>query len=68
MSYQEENGAVVLRMSKEDYERMLWFLGIASAKIKESTSRKSQTIETFLLWLNRLNQGNPNYTPSQVKP
>ena len=53
MSYSEENGQVVLTMSREDYDllrdaALRWDLGLGED-----------------LW-NRLNQGNPHYTPYQV--
>lgn len=49
MSYREENGQVVLTMSREDYERLLFDL------------------TAMLEFMNRLNQGNPQYTPYQVE-
>ena len=61
MSYSEENGQVVLRMSREDYQLVLMLLGAGVAG------------ECIIKWdracalLNRLNEGNPNYTPYQVE-
>jgi len=61
MSYQEENGAVILTMSREDYDLLLLELGKRCDPF-EMPSRK------WLRVMNRLNQGNPNYTAYQVKP
>lgn len=58
MSYREENGQVILTMSPEDYSRLLVALEFALA---DPFTRLS-TNEL----LNRLNQGNPHYTPYQV--
>lgn len=54
MSYSEENGQVVLKMSREDYELLIRVLG-------------KGTTDFFRKFLNRLNQGNPNYRPYQVE-
>jgi hypothetical protein len=59
MPYSEENGQVVLRMSQEDYELLLMTLGAGmGSRIFEPTR--------MLAFVNRLNEGNPNYTPYQV--
>jgi hypothetical protein len=57
MSYSEENGQVVLTMSREDFSKLLIYAGIATAQFVNKTP--------LLEWMNRLNQGNPNYTPYQ---
>lgn len=62
MSYSEENGLVVLRMTKEDYDRLLIILGTAERALP--VSWKVPMMPEFL---NRLNEGNPNYTPYQVE-
>lgn len=61
MSYSEENGQVVLRMSREDYQTLLISLGY--------TMGGSFWVERkhALEFLNRLNSGNPHYTPYQVE-
>jgi hypothetical protein len=61
MSYSEENGQVVLRMSKEDYERILFRLAAATARCHWRFLDKEMQL------LNRINEGNPNYTPYQVE-
>lgn len=63
MSYSEENDQVVLRMSVEDYERVLMICGIA-AGLSVRTGRNLMFTESQIAdLLNRLNEGNPNYTP-----
>ncbi len=54
MSYREENGQVILTMSREDWQNLLITLGYAA-----------EYRECYAL-LNRLNEGNPNYIPYQV--
>jgi hypothetical protein len=62
MSYSEENGQVVLRMTREDYDFLLIGYGMLIGKSFFGGSPKA-LIEYF----NRLNEGNPHYTPYQVK-
>jgi hypothetical protein len=57
MGYSEKDGQVVLTLSREDYHTILMALLIAG---QPTPTRKWKQI------LNRLNQGNPNYTPYQV--
>lgn len=71
MPYSEQDGQVVLTMSKEDYEFLFVQLTVAVTAIK--LRRKSLP---ELMWaarlkratdfLNRLNSGNPHYTPYQT--
>ena len=63
MSYREENGQVILTMSREDYERTMRTLGYAAGNALRSREGRVATFEL----LNRLNSGNPNYTPYQVE-
>ena len=60
MSYSEENGQVVLRMSREDYEIVLMALGAF-------TGMRGSSIAPLLALMNRLNEGNPHHTPYQVE-
>ena len=59
--YREENDQVILTMSRKDHENLIYFLGFAAGL----THRPPQDVFELL---NRLNQGNPNYTPYQVTP
>lgn len=61
MSYREENGQVIITMSREDYQRVLMLLGAGAASEKIISWNKSCAL------MNRLNEGNPNYTPYQVE-
>jgi hypothetical protein len=63
MSYSEENGQVVLRMTREDYDAILIRLGISAAWLL----RHGGTLDRELKLLNGLNSGNPHCTPSQMK-
>lgn len=55
MSYAEKDGEVTLTMKREDYERLLLCLGMATA-----AARNRWPIVELL---NRINQGNPAWTP-----
>ena len=63
MAYREESDQVVLTMSREDYQLLLMVLGYATGgAIKDAWTPASRMFELT----NRLNSGNPNYTPYQV--
>ncbi len=56
MSYSEDSdGQVVLRMSREDYAFLLIELGAMLAYTYDRAE--------LVAFLNRLNEGNPNYMP-----
>ena len=60
MSYSESpDGKVVLTMSRIDYEMLLMALGATSGT-------NIFDMRTILELLNRLNEGNPHYTPYQI--
>jgi hypothetical protein len=63
MSYREENGQVILTMSREDYDLLMIFLGAASGNI----GRHVPSFHRLPDLVNRLNSGNPHYTPYQVE-
>jgi hypothetical protein len=64
VSYSEENGQVVLRMSVADYEELLLVLGEYTARAAENRSILSFSATIRLL--NRLNARSPIFTPYQV--
>lgn len=64
MSYQEENGTVVLRMSKEDFEENQRCIVVAA--LFHLQRGEGEINDRIFAFLDRLNQGNPNYTPYQV--
>lgn len=59
MSYTLEGDEVVLRMSREDYEHLLFLIASAHGKMFDSWESRPRE----LAFMNRLNSGNPNYTP-----
>lgn len=67
MSYREEDGQVILTMSREDYNRLLMTFALATVRGIESRAEFPEAVENTLALLNRLNEGNPNYTPYQVE-
>ena len=66
MSYSEKDGQVVLTMSREDYERLLFRLGMAAGYEAKCGGDLGQALKANLEFLNRLYQGNPTYRPYQV--
>lgn len=64
MSYREENNQVILTMSREDYDSLLLRLGVAAGW---TANHSPENFANHLRFLNRLNEGNPNYTPYQVE-
>lgn len=64
MSYSEQNGQVTLTMSRDDWERIIFALGAVTGY----AVKNGESIVPHLELMNRLNQGNPNYTPYQVRP
>jgi hypothetical protein len=63
VSYREQDGQVVLTLSKEDYNHLLFLLGGATGM----AMRDGVRIDSILKLMNRLNEGNPHYTPYQVE-
>ena len=61
MSYREENGEIVLAMSREDYEHLLITLGYAVGVFLQQGGRAQ--LRTACALVNRINQGNPGYKP-----
>ena len=69
MSYREENGQVILTMSRKDYDQMLMMFAIATARMQRRTSpRNRMELNKSLALLNRLNEGNPGYVPYFLSP
>lgn len=70
MSYSEENGQVVLRMSREDYEalnRSLYTRCSLHSSLSRSAEVRLEELRELCEFLDRLNSGNPNYTPYRVE-
>jgi hypothetical protein len=64
MSYQERDNQVILTMSREDYEFLMFNLG---ACITAQQIHRGTILPRLLGMMNRLNSGNPHYTPYQVE-
>jgi len=62
MSYSEQDGQVILTMSREDFETLSMSLG---ALMILRMDKKDEMARLFGV-LNRLHEGNPNYTPYQT--
>lgn len=60
MSYSEQNGRVILDMSREDYQKLMFRLG------KMAGETHWRFLDEELCLVNRINEGNPNFTPYQV--
>jgi hypothetical protein len=61
VSYREENGQVILTMSREDYELLVYGFGMLIGK-----SFFGGSPHGLIEYFNRLNSGNPNYTPYKL--
>ncbi len=66
MSYSEENGQVVLRMNIDDWQILLMMLGALMTFERIKPGHTPLDWENMVDFLNRLNAGNPNYTPYEV--
>ena len=62
MSYREENGQVVLTLSRDDYDRLLLTLGAGSAGM----IKHGADLDSIFSFADRLNEGNPNYRPYKI--
>lgn len=61
MSYSEENGKVVLTMSREDYDNLLICIGASVGLALQDRGQFGKNV--VIEWANRLNEGNPHYVP-----
>lgn len=62
MSYSEKDGQVVLTMSREDFEMLIFRLGMAAGYEAKCGGSEGQALKKSLALMNRLNEGNPHYT------
>lgn len=65
--YREENGQVILTMSREDYERLIFRLGMAAGYASKCGGALGEQLRQDLAFMNRLYEGNPHYTPYLVE-
>lgn len=61
VSYEERDNQVILTMSREDYDILIEVLRMSTYKFGEISQRRAEE------FVNRLNQGNPHYTPYQTE-
>jgi hypothetical protein len=59
VSYREDEGNVVLTMTRADYDKLLMTFAAATMGMR----RMGANINGMIDLLNRLNEGNPNYEP-----
>lgn len=57
--YSELGDQVTLTMDRNDYNELLFALGMATGSSHDQPAR----MKAFIELMNRLNAGNPNYTP-----
>jgi len=62
--WSQDGDDVVLRMSEEDYASLLLALGMTAG----SLARDCGNLSGWLAFANRLNAGNPQWTPYGVAP
>jgi hypothetical protein len=70
MSYSEKDGQVILTMSREDYDKLLMLVGLGTGIVRRNSGMSaahSKLLDHCTAFMNRLNQGNPHYTPYQVE-
>jgi hypothetical protein len=65
MSYSKQDDQVTLTMSWEDYELVLKVFAMATVRAMTDKRPILSSLQVVRL-LNRLNQGNPNFTPYRV--
>jgi hypothetical protein len=61
--YREENGQVILTMSRDDYDWILFGLGALTGQ----RMRDGLSAEPVMELMNRLNEGNPHYAAYKVE-
>jgi len=66
MSYREEDGQVILSITREDYEWLAFRLGRAANHHGRIRGVKARTLYEDLEFLNRLFEGAPDYVPYDV--
>jgi hypothetical protein len=68
VSYREEDGQVILTLSREDYDELL-IVFVAATKIILKGPNGNLIYGTYQIvaLLDRVNAGNPHYTPYRVE-
>lgn len=57
---EHENGEVVLQMRREDFDRLMILLGFGVSHVIQRNPARAGSLFRFV---DRLNNGNPNYVP-----
>jgi hypothetical protein len=65
MTYREENDQVILTLSKDDYRSLMYTLALPAGSLLGESDKPR--VEQILLLANRINEGNPNYRPYQIR-
>jgi hypothetical protein len=63
MSYKREGDTITLQMSRSDYAVLMFLWGFALAGMTDADIRR-MALEV----VNRVNEGNPNYTLYSIRP
>ena len=64
MTYTEQNDQVRLEMTKEEFNKVIFFLGVASGVASRAGDHK--LFIEFMALANDVNAGNPNWTPYAI--
>jgi len=62
--FREEGDRVTLEMSRDDYEQLLLILGFQEGSVLRTGDER--TFYRWLEFINRLNAGNPRFTPYEI--
>jgi hypothetical protein len=62
MTYTENGDEVILQMTRADYQRLIWQLGLAGGAILREVGSRSVDFRRHLDFMNRLNSGNSHFT------
>jgi hypothetical protein len=63
MTYTERGDEVILQMTRDDYERLLFLLGISGGFIAREHGAQSKPFRDYINFINGLNTGNPHFVP-----
>ncbi len=62
LTYSVEGDEIVLRLTREQFQRLLLFLGMAGA----GAHGDEKLFRAIFRLANQINEGNPNFTPYQL--
>ena len=64
MTYTEQGDEIILQMGQEDWAQLLLILGCGVGSAR--AAGEERRFWTWIDFVNRLNQGNRNYTPYEI--